>query len=142
MAVDLTLPIEPIDSIEEGIVAALSPLAVLESVESEEVEKLAALPAATLLFSFPGQDESQTGGITDNTWRWVLSLYFNGKDWSRAQREHKRAIVDVLVALRADPTFGFACDRSEVRDGGRPLFDRDKGILIKRLEITAYTEEE
>lgn len=142
MAVDLSQPIEPIDTIEAAIVAALSGVEVLKTVEDHEIERLKGLPAATLLFSFPEQAEAQTGGITDNGWRWVLSLYFDGKDWKRAQRQHKRAIVDVMAALREDPTFGYACDRSEVRDGGRPLFDRQNGMLIKRLEITAYTEEE
>ncbi|MCL6437217.1 MAG: hypothetical protein K6T51_01290 [Rubrobacteraceae bacterium] len=105
-------------------------------------------PASTLLFSYPSQSDLATGGITQNTWRWIQRSYFDFTDPEAAQREMKRLVPALLAALRhASPDDLVLEDGTQieltVEDAGDP--DRaqigESSVLVKSLYITAYTEE-
>ncbi|WP_273843930.1 hypothetical protein [Rubrobacter calidifluminis] len=106
-------------------------------------------PASTLLFSYPSQSDLATGGITQNTWRWIQRSYFDFTDPATAQQEMKRLIPALLSALRhASPDDLLLADGTQielvVEDAGAP--DRaevgESSVLVKSLYITAQTEEE
>lgn len=133
---------EPIDRIESALVGALRAVPGLATVHDAEVPQLGKLPAATLLFSFVEQEDGVLGPVTENGWRWILRFYFDAKGERYGQKHMKQVLPAALKALRDEPTLGGACDRLAIRDGGPPTFNREGGILMKALEVTAETEEE
>jgi hypothetical protein len=146
---------EPIDSIETALVATIeaadvpAPTAedpnarrrVLLDVHPVELPDLGQLPAGTLLFAGPAQQDGATGGLTDNEWRWIFRIYVSVQDFRIGQQQMKDAIPAVLAALRRNPTLNDTCDRLVIRDRGDPQYLRTRKQLVKTLELVAETEE-
>lgn len=139
---------EPIDRIETALVAVLkgarvegAPAPVLVDVHPVELPDVGRLPAGTLLFAGPTQEDGATGGVTDNGWRWILRVYAGVQDFRLGQQQMKDAVPAILTALRRDPTLGDTCDRLVIRDRGDPQYLRSRKQLVKTMELVAETEE-
>lgn len=104
-----------------------------------------ALPASSILFTAPAETDSETGGVTENTWTFIQRGYYDFTDQARSQHEHERLTPAIFAAFRINDEVqledgSFVSFR--VADGGPPQPLVEIGLFTKTLRITATTDEE
>lgn len=124
----------------ETVLDTISGLKVLDNVP----ETARDLPAVLVFLSGVEQDEWETGGATDNLWKYaVYILVKSDRGKGRAMIAHAAWIAKVLTALRGDTTLDGSCDFSLITDGGdpEPVTEGTFAYVVKTLYVTARTTE-
>lgn len=108
-----------------------------------------ALPASTLRFFAPSQEDFGTGGLTQNEWRWRHRTWLDNTDPISAQKEWKRLLEGVLDEFRdATPDDLLLEDGTlveiRIEDAGEPLEGEtvdEVQVYVPALFLIARTEE-
>lgn len=130
--------LDPIEQAFRDLVEARG----IPTVDHEPVKLPYRLPVATLLPLGPRDVVSNTGGATDASWRWRVTVYASLGDARKAQRELRDAAVLLLEVVRDSPDLEGTCERARIESSGdEPNFDFEGGVVWSEFVLEADTEE-
>lgn len=97
-------------------------------------------PVSVVQFSWPDLREYATG-VSEVGYQYFVDDYYPLDNARVAQRMIREDMLALARAIQADDTLGQSCEKVELRDGGRPLFNTQIKQVVKSFQLTIKVEE-
>ena len=108
-----------------------------------EPSRLPTAPVVTMEPLLPLQEEVETGGGMDVTWRWHVRLYVTAHQLEQAQRESMAYALELYRVVRQDRRLNGTCFDASIapRDDDLELETGERPQMIAHMVLSAETTE-